>query len=72
MRLLYEIEDDFNFLVNFFILSTVFGELFFGPIFLWRPFPYSLPSGSSALPLQRGRQPELWRVDGLTVNKKVL
>ena len=27
------------------------GELFFGPIFLCRPFPYSLPSGSSALPL---------------------
>ena len=37
-----------------------FGELFFGPIFLCRPFPYSLPSGSSALPLKRGRQPESW------------
>ena len=48
-------------------------ELFFGPIFLCRPFPYSLPSGSSALPLQRGRQPELWRVgrvDGLDGGQK--
>ena len=44
-------------------LINFFGELFFGAIFLCRPFPYSLPSGSSALPLRRGRSPSC---DGLT------
>ena len=39
-------------------ISSIFWRTFFGQIFLCRPFPYSLPSGSSALPLQRGRQPE--------------
>ena len=72
MRLLYEIEDDFNFLVNFFLVIFLFGPIHFC-IFLCRPFPYSLPSGSSVLPLRRGRQPEsvlgnvLWRKKKVTV-----
>ena len=43
----------FQFLVNFFLVFFFLSLL---------PRPYSLPSGSSAQTLRRGRQPELWRV----------